>query len=64
MDNALKAITTALALLDAATAAYNRARTVIQTARNEGRDVTDAELAALKADSESKLDAFKAQVGG
>lgn len=64
MDNALKAINAALALLNAAQAAFATASALMAKARAEGRDISDAELDELRAASQSKLDGFRAQVGG
>lgn len=64
MDNALKAIQAALALLNAAHAAFNAATALIAKARAEGRDVSDAELDALRTGSATALAAFRDQVGG
>ena len=63
MDNALKALQIAMAIIQAGTAAFQQAQALIGRARAEGRDVTDAELDALRDQRNAALDAFKAQVG-
>lgn len=64
MQNALEAINIALALLRAGQEAFATASALFAKARAEGRDVTDAELADLRAKRNASLEAFRSQVGG
>ena len=64
IEQALKALAIADALLTAGFAAYSRARELIERARSEGRDITDAELDALRSDRNEALERFRQQIGG
>jgi len=64
IEQALKALAIADALLTAGFNAYNKARELIERARSEGRDITDAELDALRSDRNEALERFRQQVGG
>lgn len=64
IEQALKALAIADALLTAGFNAYNKARELIERARSEGRDITDAELDALRADRNDALERFRQQIGG
>lgn len=54
MSNALIAIDAIAALAEA----IIRIQTMLQTAQIEGRDITDEELAALRAENAAKADKF------
>lgn len=62
MGNALQAImllNDLLTLVSTATAQAQKISSLIQTARNENRDITDAELDALRADDDAARKALE-----
>lgn len=63
-DNIIKALELALDLVTAADTVAAHARSVIATAREQGRDISDAELAALTEQRHAAVEAFRQKVGG
>lgn len=63
IENVLKALALADSLMTAATNAYHAAVSVIGKAHAEGRDVTDAELDALRSQRSDALAKLHASVG-
>ena len=61
--NILKALELMLVAVEAFERTTTQLRGVIGTARAEGRDITDAELAGLRANNDQLLTDLKARIG-
>lgn len=64
VENVTRALTLAFELITTAQSALAHISAMIANARNEGRDITDAELDQLAASRQNALESFRQQVGG